>query len=114
MFVILGDLNADPGQGRGSSFKNPMGKLLASGRVNSAVRPVSDVAVPRLEPDMTAMFRLRVDYVLPSKGLEVGASGVWRMAPGGGAFPSDHFPVWVEVTAPAAEAPAAESPAEHR
>jgi endonuclease/exonuclease/phosphatase family metal-dependent hydrolase len=114
MFVILGDLNADPGQGRGSSFKNPMGKLLASARVNSAVRPVSDVAVPRLEPDMTAMFRLRVDYVLPSKGLEVGASGVWRMAPGGGAFPSDHFPVWVEVTAPAAEAPAAESPAEHR
>lgn len=100
-FVIVGDLNADPDEG--SSFKNPITKfLLTHPRVNGSVTPTSGIDIPRLDPDDTAMFRLRVDYVLPSRELDVVASGVWRDAPsGGGAFPSDHFPVWMDVSVPA-------------
>lgn len=100
-FVILGDLNADPDEGSG--LHDPMGSLLLSSRlVNSTVTPVSDVAVEGLDADDTAMFGLRVDYVLPSATMTARRGGVYRHAPaGGGAFPSDHFPVWLDVSVPA-------------
>jgi hypothetical protein len=95
--------------------------------VNSAVVPESDVKVEGLDPWDTAMFKLRVDYALPSKSVKVLNSGVWRHAPVTGkpaspvnatpgspaaptpaalstdkpAFPSDHFPVWIEIEVPA-------------
>lgn len=100
-FVLVGDLNADPK--KGSSYKDPIGMLRSYMKIQAGVRPTSPVEVPGLDPDDTAMFKMGVDYVLPSKYLEVGQSGVWREAPGGGDFPSDHFPVWVDLTAPAPE-----------
>lgn len=107
LFVVMGDLNADPGRGDGRA--KPMDLLLKNARVQAGVAPVSKTPMERLRPDATAKFRLRVDYVLPSQGLIVRDSGVWRGAgdsPGAKedvakeAFedhPSDHFPVWVDV-----------------
>ena len=107
-FIILGDLNADPDEG--SSFKDPIDTLLRPiRRLNMETVPTSDIAIPRLDPDDTAMFGLRVDYVLPSADLEVRGSGVWRhvptLAPKPGTFPSDHFPVWVDLKVSAPGAP---------
>lgn len=100
-FVILGDLNADPE--KGDSFKEPIRRtLFANPRIDSSVTPVSDIHVPGLEPSDTARFKLRVDYVLPSRSLGVLRSGVWRQQPSGmgGSFPSDHYPVWLDVRVP--------------
>jgi len=101
-FVILGDLNADPT--KGESFKDPVGTLLlANPRINPSCTPMADVEVPGLEPADTAAFRMRVDYVLPSRQIEIARCGIWRRAPGpaGTPFPSDHFPVWAELVLPA-------------
>lgn len=97
-FVILGDLNADPDEG--TSIYDPIGLLLGAPRVREDDAPTSDIEIEGLDPDDTARFRLRVDYVLPSAGLEPIRSGVWRHPPSGGAFPSDHFPVWVDLVVP--------------
>ena len=95
-FVVLGDLNADIDEG--SSHGNPIGLLLAAPGVSGGVRPVGDAEIDGLDDDDTARFGLRVDYVLPSKDMEVLGTGMWRKAPGGrGEFPSDHFPVWLDV-----------------
>jgi endonuclease/exonuclease/phosphatase family metal-dependent hydrolase len=99
--VIVGDLNADPK--KGDSYKNPIGKLLANRRVLKFDAPKADLDIPGLEPTDTAMFKMRVDHVIPSKDLKVSASGVWRALPAsnvGGKFPSDHFPVWMDVVVP--------------
>lgn len=98
-FVIAGDLNADPDEG--SSLYNPIGRLLlASRRLGPDSPPTSEVEIDRLDPDDTARFGLRVDYVLPSRTLRPIRSGVWRHTPSGGDFPSDHFPVWVDLGVP--------------
>ncbi|MBX3389732.1 MAG: endonuclease/exonuclease/phosphatase family protein [Phycisphaeraceae bacterium] len=101
-FVIVGDMNADPK--KGDSFKNPMFKLLGARRLARGVTPSSEIEVANLEPTDTSLFKMRVDYVLPSKDLKVVQSGIWRALPAavgtGGKFPSDHFPVWVDVIVP--------------
>lgn len=103
-FVILGDLNADPDEG--SSFKNPIESMLgATSRVQMSPVPTSPDLVSGLDPDDTAQFGLRVDYVLPSRDIKILRSGVWRQMPTSGTdsrFPSDHFPVWVDLSVPAA------------
>jgi endonuclease/exonuclease/phosphatase family metal-dependent hydrolase len=97
-FVILGDLNADPTR---RSERMPMRRwLLGNDRVNAEVVPTSDVDVEGLKPQDTARFRLRVDYALPSSDLGIVGSGIWRQAPG--EFPSDHYPVWIDL-APAGD-----------
>ncbi|MFO0786921.1 MAG: endonuclease/exonuclease/phosphatase family protein [Phycisphaerales bacterium] len=101
-FVIVGDLNADPK--KGESFKNPIGKLLSIRRVSREFTPKADIDVPGLENTDTSMFKMRVDYVLPSKGITVKEGGIWRSLPAsnvGGKFPSDHFPVWADLVVPA-------------
>lgn len=105
-FVIVGDLNADPK--KGDSFKNPIAKLLSTRRVTRDFTPKSDVEIAGLEPTDTSMFKMRVDYVLPSKELKVTDGGIWRAMPSTGAngkFPSDHFPVWIDVVVPAPPRP---------
>ncbi len=104
-FVIMGDLNADPV--KGDSYKNPIKNgLLTSRSLHRDSPPIADVPIEGLAADDTAMFKLRVDYVLPSRTLGVVRSGVWRSAPiapvSGLAlpFPSDHFPVWMELLVP--------------
>ncbi len=107
-FVILGDLNADPE--RGSSYKKPMSTvLLASRHINGEGLPTSDIDTMGengpLTPNDTSEFGLRVDYVLPSMGLVPLRTGIWRHPSSlwleGSRFPSDHFPVWLDVRIPA-------------
>ncbi|QOJ01513.1 MAG: endonuclease/exonuclease/phosphatase family protein [Phycisphaeraceae bacterium] len=96
-FVILGDLNADPA--KGSSNRNPIrNQLFTSRHVNATVTPTGDAEIPGLAPSDTSSFKLRVDYVLPSRDIRVLKAGVWRHTPSGpGGFPSDHFPVWMDL-----------------
>jgi endonuclease/exonuclease/phosphatase family metal-dependent hydrolase len=96
-FVILGDLNADPDEG--SSFKDPMQRFLLRNRqVEAGTTPKADIPIDGLDDDDTSRFRLRVDYVLPSRGVDVLRAGVWRAVPESQpAFPSDHFPVWADL-----------------
>ena len=110
-YILLGDLNADPDEG--NSFKNPITNLIASipgMKINPA--PTSPITIDKLDADDTAMFGLRVDYVLPSSTIERAAQGIWRTIPTNrwgkaltdlespNTFPSDHFPVWVDVIVP--------------
>ncbi|MCG3125182.1 MAG: hypothetical protein GIKADHBN_03717 [Phycisphaerales bacterium] len=104
-FVILGDLNADPDEG--DAYKNPIrNSLLTSRRIHTDNPPVSEVAIEGLDPDDTSRFKLRVDYILPSRTLGVVKSGIWREPPQSALtgrpvdFPSDHFPVWMELLVP--------------
>ncbi len=101
-FVILGDLNADPQ--KGSAFKNPVQRnLLSNPRINGTITPASELGISGLEPSDTAMFKLRTDYVLPSRTLEVVRASIWRSnpEPTDMPFPSDHFPVWMDLRVPA-------------
>lgn len=105
MFVIVGDLNADPDEG--ASIDDPIGLLLNNSKINASVTPFADVPVLGLDADDTSTFKMRVDYVLPSRAIAVTRAGVWRRAPGAapgleasGKFPSDHFPVWADLAVP--------------
>lgn len=101
LFVIMGDQNADPDEG--DAYQNPIQMLLGRERVQGDLTPVADsatqAAYPDLDPDDTAEWGLRVDYVLPSEGLTVKRSGVWRPvgADTAGVAVSDHFPVWIDI-----------------
>lgn len=103
LFVILGDLNADPA--KGSDVGDPIGRLLKNPRVQGTPPPAMDTPAEGLQATDTAHFGLRVDYVIPSKGLGFIRSGIWTLEPearrGSEGFPSDHFPVWMELTVPA-------------
>lgn len=101
-FVLLGDLNADPDEG--SALNDPVGTfLLAHDRINGDFVPQATeegiAAYPDLDPDDTAGWGLRVDYVLPSSNLRVLDGGVARPvgAEASGVPVSDHFPVWLDV-----------------
>jgi hypothetical protein len=98
-FVIVGDLNADPDEG--GSLDNPIGSyLLADPRVNAEFVPTGSVAIDDLDPDDTARWGLRVDYVLPSTGTTVIDGGILRSTTDPSNPPSDHFPVWLDVEVP--------------
>lgn len=102
-FVIVGDLNADPDEGDAAG--DPINEFLFSNkRVNGEFVPRAVEPDPDLDPDDTALFGLRADYVLPSTDLRVrdgaiyGHSGLYE----GGTYegsPSDHFPVWLDLQA---------------
>lgn len=99
-FVVMGDLNADPDEGDG--FGTPMQDLFSTDRVHPEAPEATDAgqaAFPDLDPDDTARWGLRVDYVLPSTNLTVTDRGVWRPTGIDATDPavSDHFPVWVDV-----------------
>lgn len=117
-FVIAGDLNADPVDGQGVA--GTMQQLLAHSRVSTARPPSSPggAAASPANPDGNQVHQsdpahdtskfgrkgggnLRVDYVLPSRNLEIVASGVfWPVEgePGSDAIrASDHRLVWVDI-----------------
>ena len=122
-FVIAGDLNADPADGE--SVPGAIGQLLDHPLIDASVAPRSDGAAaaaatqrgansvhrgdPRFDTadfnDDPAPGNLRVDYVLPSAGLEVVAAGVFWPPEGAPEAAwldaSDHRPVWIDVTLPA-------------
>lgn len=121
--VLLGDLNADPDKGDGR--RDAIRALLAHPRVARAVPAASgERAVIDARPDGaalrrvvgptdTAMFGLRADYALPAATLTTLRAGIVRSEPPDapahaakddadgpwwlGLFPSDHFPVYVDV-----------------
>ena len=116
-FVIAGDLNADPTDGDG--VPGTMRQLLQHARVLKYNTPSSEGAVISAKTvgqtnlnhqgnaaDDTGDFgpkvgNLRLDYVLPSAGMEVKASGVFWLKPGDAGYQwmdaSDHHMVWVDV-----------------
>ncbi len=117
-FVIAGDLNADPADGAG--LPGAIDQLLAHKRVDAggvprsagAAERAADHALPR-RGDVgthTGDFgpksgTLRLDYLLPSRGLRVSDSGVFwpirRSADAELADASDHRLVWLDLdTAP--------------
>lgn len=96
-FVVMGDLNNDPEKGDGR--REAITALLGHPRVQDT-KPEGAEGVAT--SDFEEAGRLRVDYVLPSTGLDVADSGVF--APGEGdpmretaAFASDHRLVWVDL-----------------
>lgn len=115
--VVIGDLNADPEAG--DSRANPVGNwILEHPLLNGYFVPESTITLQsrgrRLPPEATAEFGLRVDYIVPSKGLLVVRGGVVR---GEADLPfqtglsdqarnsisytvSDHFPVWIDIRLP--------------
>jgi hypothetical protein len=136
-FVIMGDQNSDPVDG--GSRSDAIRALLANPRVDSSFVPQSVGAVeaaaaqrganeahrgdPRFD---TADFNdrsagnLRVDYLLPSKGLKVCGGGVFwpaqtepaaKLVWGDKPPPSsDHRLVWIDVSADGARCPPGSDP----
>ena len=121
-FVIAGDQNSDPNDG--DSIPGAIQQLLENPKVNDKSTPtstggvwaagqgglndghVTNPATDTADFNDAAPGNLRVDYVLPSKTLQIGDSGVFWPAPGEpffdltGTFPfpsSDHRLVWVDV-----------------
>lgn len=97
-FVIMGDLNNDPEKGDGR--REAITALLGHDRVqDTAPEGAEGVATS----DFEEAGQLRVDYVLPSAGLEAAASGVYAPPEGDpmretAAFASDHRMVWVDLS----------------
>lgn len=116
-FVIMGDLNASPDEG--DARRDGIANLLASDYVQGDITPTSEGAVAhsqdlvqRGERELahvaahTASWRMRADYVIPSRcGLEVIDAGVFwppKGAPGyalvaSRGASSDHRLVWVDT-----------------
>jgi Endonuclease/Exonuclease/phosphatase family len=99
LFIVMGDLNADPSDG--SSINSVMiTQLFSSPKLHDDVFPDSLIKIDRLDSTDTARFGLRVDYLLPSARLEITRAGIWREGIENQTFPSDHFPVWMELIVP--------------
>ncbi len=110
-FVVLGDLNADP-WGDASYGRTAISQLLEHPRVRDPQpRGAGGAAVDR-PYDGPAELRTarygRIDYVLPSRSLEVKDAGIFWPGPddplrrlaSGEERASDHALVWVDVTVP--------------
>ena len=115
-FVIAGDLNADPDDG--DSVPGAIDQLLRHPRVNATTVPRSEGAAQRARSHGIARRgdtathtgdfgatngTLRIDYVLPSRGLQVRDAGVaWPATSSPEARfsdASDHHAVWIDVVA---------------
>jgi hypothetical protein len=96
-FIVAGNLASDAQSG--PSFKDPVRRhLLSNRKLNTSFTPTSGASLAGYEPHHTCDLKRRCDYVLPSADLTVNGSGVWRhAADGGAAFPSSHFPVYIDV-----------------
>jgi hypothetical protein len=108
LFVIVGDLNADPNKGR--SLDNPIRKsILDNPRVRGEFVPVwSDgetVDGGGLDRADTASWGMRVDYVLPSVEMEILGGEVVRpeRTTNTGSRVSDHFVVYLDLLVPGAD-----------
>ena len=136
-FVIMGDQNSDPVDG--GSLNDAIRALLANPRVNSTFVPQSVGAIeasaaqggvnaqqrgdPRFDTadfDDRGPGNLRVDYLLPSKGIRVCGGGVFwpaqsdplaRLVWGDDPPPSsDHRLVWIDVSVSGARCPPGSDP----
>jgi hypothetical protein len=123
-FIVLGDLNADSVDGDAGGAN--IAQLLNHPSIQADVTPASEGAAEAstLRPDLNAEHKgdpkfdtadfsgdgqgnLRVDYVLPSRNLEVTGAGVFwpkQGEPGSAAIrATDHRLVWMDVALPAVE-----------
>ncbi len=113
-FVILGDANQDPQDGEGLKdairglLANPLvqdpqpkskGAVLAAQEQGGAnANHLTDPALDTVDwKDTPAPGNLRVDYVLPSRDLQVAGAGVYWPADGGTDVASRHRLVWVDL-----------------
>jgi endonuclease/exonuclease/phosphatase family metal-dependent hydrolase len=118
-FVVLGDLNCDPHDG--DSLDAPITRLLEHARIQGEVLPTSDGAAAASEAqggvnagqrgpahadtgdfnDSRGPGNLRLDYVLPSRGLGILHAAVFWPAPGEpgaeASAASDHRAVFVDI-----------------
>lgn len=116
-FVIAGDMNADASDG--AAYPGAIDQLLQHPRVDDSSVPRSEGAVERAtayglpRKGVTAYHTgdfgpksgtLRLDYVLPSKGLRIAGTGVfWPVAQSADADiadGSDHHLVWIDIAPP--------------
>jgi endonuclease/exonuclease/phosphatase family metal-dependent hydrolase len=121
-FVLLGDQNADPQDG--DSYQNAINQLLQHPRINSSVIPSCEGGAAASKNQKRAnethkgdpshdtsdfndrsVGNLRVDYVLPSRGLQPVAAEVFWLTPdepGADLIDcSDHRLVWLDLQFPA-------------
>ncbi|WP_051208411.1 endonuclease/exonuclease/phosphatase family protein [Saccharospirillum impatiens] len=96
-FIVAGDLNASPTGG--DSQPGAISSLVNHSAIHT-LRPLSDRG-----DDLTARWRLRADYVLPSTQVPVIDTGVFWPGPGSPLNTaveqaSDHRPVWIDITVP--------------
>jgi endonuclease/exonuclease/phosphatase family metal-dependent hydrolase len=113
LFVVMGDMNSDPARDEAPYGRRAMDLILSLPRVQDPV-PAGPGSTggerpgpPRFLERRTAEFG-RVDYVLPSRGLTVLASGIFWPAPEsptralveGPDASSDHRLVFVDVSMP--------------
>ena len=115
-FVVAGDLNADPYDGEG--LPGAVAQLLQHPRIDAsfvprsegAIERAADHALPRSGPVAThtgdfgaKVGTLRLDYLLPSRGLRVRDGAVFWPAAGVPALDpttaSDHHLVWLDLVA---------------
>lgn len=108
-FVVVGDLNSSPVEG--DAFRQAIQALVAHNTIQSDRTPQSKGAVKHspdnpLAASHTAGWRMRADYVLPSRaGVQVLDSGVFWPAPdeplhqvvSSRGTSSDHRLVWVKL-----------------
>jgi hypothetical protein len=108
-FVILGDQNASPDEG--NAISEGIKSLLNSPKINNELAPASKGGAEHsptntFAKNHTAFWRMRADYVLPSKkGFKILDSGVFWPAKGEAMAElvekressSDHRLVWVKV-----------------
>jgi hypothetical protein len=113
LFVVMGDMNADPLQDPGPYGMPAISQILSLKRVQDPI-PTSAGAVgdaqagPPDHPERRTADFGRIDYVLPSIGLEVVGRGVFWPAVGDPLRTlveepepaSDHRLVWVDVRLP--------------
>lgn len=95
--IVLADLGLDANEPASGSLRD----LLGHPRLSGSPEPVADLPIPALARTDTAREGGRLDYALPSGELEVLGSGIYRETPGDSVvFPSDRFPVWIDVRIP--------------
>ena len=116
-FVLAGDLNADPDDG--DAWRDAINALLVHPRMRPDAPPrapggaiaAAGYGLPRIGDTTThtgdfgpRAGTLRLDYVLPSRGLGLAGSGVFWPAPDAPAAAiaggSDHHLAWVDLLAP--------------
>ena len=103
LFVVAGDLNNDPDEGDGD--RAAITALLIHPRINDPHPTSTGGPAASQDADDTAAWGKRVDYALPSRGLEIIDTGVFWPAPGEpladeAEAASDHRLVWVDVRLP--------------
>jgi len=107
-FIVAGDLNASPVEG--SAMPSGISGLINHPRINDTMSPKSEGGRAHSPDNIngaehTAGWRMRVDYVLPSSGLNVVSSGVFWPTQDDPLYrlikdrqsSSDHKLVWVDV-----------------